>query len=107
MTTTIKTDFAGNAGNKIENSIQTRQDSFIRRKILWECLAIKLTMKVKTRALHTCKRCGWIWINRTPNPKACPKCTSYLWHTPPDRRKKRFRSENYPEIKNKDKKKEE
>ena len=27
----------------------------------------------------TCKRCGHQWVPRIPDPRACPKCQSYLW----------------------------
>ena len=26
-----------------------------------------------------CKKCGYEWITRVDNPKACPKCKSYDW----------------------------
>ena len=29
--------------------------------------------------MTTCKRCGYEWISRTPNPITCPKCKSYRY----------------------------
>ena len=28
-----------------------------------------------------CKRCGFEWIPRIVNPKACPNCKRYDWDT--------------------------
>lgn len=32
---------------------------------------------------HKCLRCGWKWMSRVRNPKACPRCKRYDWNVPP------------------------
>lgn len=28
-----------------------------------------------------CKKCGWEWLPRVLNVKACPRCKSHYWNT--------------------------
>lgn len=30
---------------------------------------------------HQCKRCGYIWTSRVPDPKVCTRCKSHYWKT--------------------------
>lgn len=36
-----------------------------------------------------CRRCGWTWKPRVPNPGRCPKCNSPYWNR--ERQKKTMR----------------
>lgn len=43
-----------------------------------------MTLK-KKKCKCTCKKCGYEWMSRVKNPKACPYCKQYDW----DRKSKR------------------
>lgn len=41
-----------------------------------------------TIEINKCKKCGYEWIGRIENPKACPECKSRTWNK--DVKKKMF-----------------
>lgn len=50
-------------------------------------LNIIINMKVKLTPKLKCQRCGYQWVPRVSEVKACPKCKNVLWYIPREAKK--------------------